>query len=383
MGNALSCIIFKPPRPSYTVRDPHLHMIPGPNGYSIAAYFIKHRKAEFTVFFSHGNAEDIGNVFHSLLHRISNWNCNFFVYDYAGYGMSGGAPSEDNIYSDAEVAFDYMVKELGIDPLSVICFGRSLGSAPSMHIAVRRKICGLILQSPIASILRTKIKRLKLSFPCDMFCNIDIAPYIKVPTLIIHGTKDEIVPIYGSKKMARKIEEVYYLWVKGGMHNDLDYKYTRIMEGAIQEFLEILRRQKRDAMTNYNRILPSNDEKLNSCGLYKHGTCKDGDTNLYHSLDSIVTNESRYTEISRISDLSRHEFPEIDKEKASILAYEVQYRKYKGYNSGPGAVLTFAGSFREYDQGYLTESSNSDEITEKRKSKCNPFTQCFWIKTGV
>jgi len=38
----------------------------------------------------------------------SQINCNIFGYDYSGYGMSGGKPSEKNLYADIEAAWQAM-----------------------------------------------------------------------------------------------------------------------------------------------------------------------------------------------------------------------------------------------------------------------------------
>lgn len=236
MGNALNTLVFQPPRATYTHNDPHLHMVPTKNGHTIAAYFIRNRKAKLTILFSHGNAEDIGTVVHALMTRIGKWEANIFIYDYSGYGLSGGRPSEHNVYMDVEAAYDYLTDVIGVDERTIVPFGRSIGSGPAIHIALHRKVVGLILQCPVASIYRVKLKRVAFTLPGDIFCNIDKVTKLRVPTLIIHGTNDEVVPIKCSKQMALKIPEVYCRWIKGASHNDMDAKYAVYVERALQEF---------------------------------------------------------------------------------------------------------------------------------------------------
>nr|BAN64547.1 hypothetical protein [Babesia bovis] len=113
MGNILNTVVFHPPMPSYSFDDPHLHMFPTKAGHKIAAYYVKHRTARFTILYSHGNAEDIGDVACSLMNRIAKWNANVFLYDYSGYGLSEGVPSEHNVYMDVEAAYDYLTSVLG------------------------------------------------------------------------------------------------------------------------------------------------------------------------------------------------------------------------------------------------------------------------------
>ena len=89
-------------------------------GNRIACMFVKCApNARFTILHSHGNAVDLGQmssfylglgsrfVDFSRISRNSPWfsriNCNIFSYDYSGYGVSGGKPSEKNLYADIEV----------------------------------------------------------------------------------------------------------------------------------------------------------------------------------------------------------------------------------------------------------------------------------------
>lgn len=170
-------------------------------------------------------------------------------YASAGYGLSGGRPSEHNVYMDVEAAYDYLTDVIGrhhrlhvingavgVDERTIVPFGRSIGSGPAIHIALHRKVVGLILQCPVASIYRVKLKRVAFTLPGDIFCNIDKVTKLRVPTLIIHGTNDEVVPIKCSKQMALKIPEVYCRWIKGASHNDMDAKYAVYVERALQEF---------------------------------------------------------------------------------------------------------------------------------------------------
>ncbi|ORM41368.1 Alpha/beta hydrolase domain-containing protein 17C [Babesia sp. Xinjiang] len=238
MGNILTSAVFLPPKATYNSTDPHVHMLPTKEGYTLAAYFIKHRDARYTILYSHGNAEDIGHVLPLLVDRISKWQVNLLMYDYSGYGLSGGKPSEENLYKNIEAVYDHMISRFGVDPNKVIVYGRSIGSGPTVHLALRRPVLGVILQSPIASVYRVRMRRLPCSLPGDMFRNADKVELLEVPTLILHGTKDEIVPLESSQRMARKISEVYCQWIEGASHNDIDTTYADQADEAILEYLD-------------------------------------------------------------------------------------------------------------------------------------------------
>lgn len=59
----------------------------------------------FTVLFSHGNAVDLGQMSSFYIGLGTRINCNIFSYDYSGYGVSTGKPSERNLYSDIDAAW--------------------------------------------------------------------------------------------------------------------------------------------------------------------------------------------------------------------------------------------------------------------------------------
>ncbi|GBE59912.1 Abhydrolase domain-containing protein [Babesia ovata] len=248
MGNSLNSMVFHPPKPTYSREDPHLHMLPTKCGHSIAAFYVRHRRSRFTILYSHGNAEDIGNVFHALMDRVANWDADLFIYDYSGYGVSEGKPSERNLYMDVEAAYDYLTQVLGVNPHSIVAYGRSIGSGPAVHIALHRPVLALILQSPVASVYRVRFHRLPFSIPGDIFRNIDKVQNLKVPTLILHGTEDETVPLAASQQMALKISEVYCRWIKGASHNDMDGKYVMYVEQALHEFFARITQQHPDAL---------------------------------------------------------------------------------------------------------------------------------------
>jgi hypothetical protein len=53
-------------------------------------------------------------------------------YDYTGYGCSSGKPSVAATCADIEAVYRYTVETLGVDPASVILYGQSVGSGPTV-----------------------------------------------------------------------------------------------------------------------------------------------------------------------------------------------------------------------------------------------------------
>jgi len=114
------------------------------------AWYIPAAQAKFTVLFCHGNAGNIGHrldslaIFHSL-------GLNCLIFDYRGYGNSGGRPSETGTYLDARAAWDWLVENKKNPAENIIIFGRSLGGAVAANLAGQSRPAGLVLESCFTS----------------------------------------------------------------------------------------------------------------------------------------------------------------------------------------------------------------------------------------
>src|SRR5690606_7521292 len=58
-----------------------------------------------TLLICHGNAGNIAHRFDQLAF-YAGMRANVFLFDYRGYGRSGGRPSERGVYADARAAWD-------------------------------------------------------------------------------------------------------------------------------------------------------------------------------------------------------------------------------------------------------------------------------------
>jgi hypothetical protein len=97
-------------------------------GNRIGCMFIRAANPRFTLLFSHGNAVDLGQMSSFYLGLGSRINCNIFSYDYSGYGVSTGTPSEKNLYADIDAAWAALRTRYGISPEHVILYGQSIGT---------------------------------------------------------------------------------------------------------------------------------------------------------------------------------------------------------------------------------------------------------------
>jgi len=194
-------MIFLPPAPGY--RDsPEILKVPTEGGERIAAIYLANPAATYTVLFSHGNGEDLGSVA-PLLPALSDLGFSVFAYDYRGYGLSEGTPSEPHVYADIDGAYDYLTGPLHVPAQRIIAYGRSLGAGAAVDLAARRPVGGLILESPFLSAFRV-MTRVPL-FPFDKFRNADKIARVGCPLLVMHGEADEIVPFWHGQRLFEKI----------------------------------------------------------------------------------------------------------------------------------------------------------------------------------
>ncbi|XP_067109694.1 abhydrolase domain containing 17A, depalmitoylase a [Osmerus mordax] len=186
--------------------------------------------ARFTVLFSHGNAVDLGQMSSFYIGLGTRINCNIFSYDYSGYGVSSGKPSEKNLYADIDAAWHALRSRYGISPENIILYGQSIGTVPTVDLASRFECAAVVLHSPLTSGMRVAFPDTKKTYCFDAFPNIEKVSKIPSPVLIIHGTEDEVIDFsHGLALFERCPKAVEPLWVEGAGHNDIEL-YSQYLE---------------------------------------------------------------------------------------------------------------------------------------------------------
>ena len=206
----------------------------------IQALYLNNPSVDIVTIFFHGNA---GNVYHRLndLQHLRQLGTSVFAVSYRGYAKSEGSPSEDGIYRDGKAAFDYLTRELGIAPSRIFIFGRSIGSTAATNLAQDKDIAGLILVSPMTN-GRDMASVMGLGFAAPLaenaFENDKKIKHVKAPLLIIHGSRDTLIPI----SMGRNIFDAASGWkvfheIRGAGHNDLTHRFADRYWKAVSDFL--------------------------------------------------------------------------------------------------------------------------------------------------
>ena len=149
----------------------------------------------------------------------------FVALEYRGYGTSPSeSPNEDGLYADADGLLSSL-HEAGIAADQITLWGSSLGTGVAVEMASRGHARTLILQAPYTSIPAVA-QRFMPILPMgiiigDRFDSLSKAPKLQLPTLILHGDADRIVPYDMGVTMSEAIANAELLTVRGAGHNDI------------------------------------------------------------------------------------------------------------------------------------------------------------------
>jgi uncharacterized protein len=172
----------------------------------------------------HGNAGNVGDrVAHLAL--LSAAGFDVLAFDYRGYGRSSGRPSERGTRLDARAARTAMLSRPGVDERRVFYLGESLGGAVALALAVEQPPAGVILQSTFTSVRDMARVHYPLVPPAlvpDAYPSLRLIRRLASPLLVLHGERDEIVPLMHGEALveAAAVPKRLHVFHDAG-HNDL------------------------------------------------------------------------------------------------------------------------------------------------------------------
>jgi hypothetical protein len=174
------------------------------DGEKVIAWHVRPEGEKPVVLYFHGNGGAL-NLRAGRFRRLVADGTGLLALSYRGYGGSSGSPSEAGILRDAESAYAFAVTRYGSDRLAV--WGESLGTAVAIALAADHPVGRIILESPFTSAadigaaaypflpVRLLIK--------DAFRSDLRIEKVRAPVLVMHGTRDRVVPIaYGERLFA-------------------------------------------------------------------------------------------------------------------------------------------------------------------------------------
>ena len=245
-NNIINSIFF--PRKSGVGKDENDHLVAVENGVEVGvSFFLKDPLFDNIIFF-HGNAE-LAQEYGDIAQMYNQYNCNFIVVDYRGYGLSSGTPTKDNLLADAIKTFVYVKSHL--ENLSfkgkVVVMGRSLGSASAWEIASKsnNNIDGCIIESGFATeydllaLMGVSPEDIDFSLE-DGFNNLKKIKEYSKPLLFIHADLDHIIPLkQGQLAYDSALSENKKIFiVENADHNNIIYKIKEEYFKLIRSFID-------------------------------------------------------------------------------------------------------------------------------------------------
>ncbi len=204
-----------------------------------------------TVIQFHGNAENMSSHFQSLVWMVKQ-GYNLFIFDYSGYGISGGTPSPAALYDDALAVYNWAMDRLPPDE-PIILYAESLGVAVAINaypdFTQKERILTVVSDSGFYSyqeIAREKLAATWLTWPFQHLAYVFISDHYSpkekfrlispVPLLIIHGKKDSVVGFKNGERIEELASHPKTFWpIENGAHIS-----TMRIDGYQRKFLTYL-----------------------------------------------------------------------------------------------------------------------------------------------
>lgn len=174
-----------------------------------------------------------------LAARLAAEGLAVLLVDYRGYGGNPGSPSEPGLARDVRAAHRYLAEQAGVPPHRQLYFGESLGAAVVTELAAEHPPGGLLLRSPFAGlpeVARAHYPGLPASLLRDRYPVLERIRAVPVPTVVVYGTADSVVPAEQSRAVAAAAPGLLSVVpVNGAEHNDLVLLDGRDVLGAVRE----------------------------------------------------------------------------------------------------------------------------------------------------
>jgi uncharacterized protein len=195
------------------------------DGLDLRAWHVPAMAGSATVLVTPGNA---GNraARAPLAAALRDRGLGVLLLDYRGYGGNPGRPSEDGLARDARAGRDHLLTEAGVDEADLVYFGESVGAAVAAELAAAHPPAALVLRSPFTSLadvgaVHYPMLPVRLLLR-DRFEVAEHVAEVAVPTVVVLGTGDRIVPPDQSRAVAAAAAgPVRVVEVGGAGHNDL------------------------------------------------------------------------------------------------------------------------------------------------------------------
>lgn len=216
------------------------------DGERLHAWWLRASAPRALIVYFHGNGGNL-SVWAPIVSDVARRGFEVLAFDYRGYGLSTGHPTEQGLYRDADAILDHAWNMSSRAGTPVVYWGRSLGTAVAAYAASKRPPNGVVLESgfPDArSLVRSSPLLAFLAlFSTYRFPTAAFLDAVHRPALVIHGDADGVIPFArGSALFDGLREPKTFVRVAGGDHNDARPADERTYWSAVDTFIADVRR---------------------------------------------------------------------------------------------------------------------------------------------
>ncbi|MBX3273812.1 MAG: alpha/beta fold hydrolase [Sandaracinaceae bacterium] len=195
--------------------------------------FARREGATDAILYSHGNAAHLGRYW-DRVERLHALGHHVLIYDYPGYGLSGGEVGEAGTFGAAQAALEVLVAQPEVE--RVWLYGYSLGGAPTYELAARAErgdappVRGVISEAAWCSAQEVLQDGTQVGLPGHFGTRLLMDSCARVgelassPLSMMHGTEDETIPIRHLRLLRAAADdalEVTAHEVAGARHTDV------------------------------------------------------------------------------------------------------------------------------------------------------------------
>lgn len=228
----------------------------------------------YRIVYSHGSSSDLGTNLSFLYNLSLLFKCDVISYDYTGYGCSTGTPSEKEMRTDLQTVLNFLKNDLEIPLTSIILYGYSIGSVPTIKEGGSKSygkyILGVMLLSPLVKEMSSYFfsegiqkKPKKMKDGNQKESNFELIKEIIKPVFLVHGKEDPLVSINEVEEMSVNVINLYKWYPRKGDHTNIAAIYRAkfftkakdFIQFTVERFKEELSKRNRNNLLDSSRLL--------------------------------------------------------------------------------------------------------------------------------
>jgi fermentation-respiration switch protein FrsA (DUF1100 family) len=187
-----------------------------------------------SILFFHGNGQNISSHFANV-YWLTEYGYNVYLFDYRGYGKSGGVAALDNIVLDLQAMIAEPLRLIS-DEEALTIIGHSLGGSLAIYAVAnsqsKQRIKSLVTigafsdyhavaQDTLSTSWLTCLFQWPLSFTIDnSYRPLDVIDRVSpAPLMIMHSRKDNVIPYYHAEALFATASQPKFMQPIDSDHN--------------------------------------------------------------------------------------------------------------------------------------------------------------------